>query len=195
MRLNERNIVGIDLASKPERPTGWACLKGNKIKVKKIFSDENILEETAHAKPVIVAIDAPLTLPKRGVNRESDREMRRRGYPVLPPLYPAMKMLTYRGIKLAEKLRDQEIDVIEVHPTSTRKSLSMPVKDWKNIRKIFKQMGIQGLSGDLSSHELDAVTAAITGYLHIKRDTEKIGDSVEGYIVVPVRKLWREIKL
>jgi len=195
MRLNEKNIVGIDLAGKPERPTGWACLKGAQIKVKEIFSDEDILEETVRVKPVIVAIDAPLTLPKLGVNRESDREMRRHGYPVLPPLYPAMKMLTYRGVKLAEKLRNQEIDVIEVHPASTRKSLSMPVKDWGGIQRIFKKIGIQGLSGDLSSHELDAVTAAITGYLHIKRDTEKIGDNVEGYIVVPVRKLWREIKL
>jgi len=36
-------------------------------------------------------------------------------------------------------------------------------------------------------HEIDAVTAALTGYLYLQGKTELIGDEEEGYIVVPTK--------
>jgi len=56
-----------------------------------------------------------------------------------------------------------------------------------------------GFHGDtktrtLTHHEIDAATAALTGYLQLKQKTELIGDRIEGYIVVPTESDWRLIK-
>lgn len=188
-------FVGIDLASYPKNPTGWACLQGKSVETRELFSDEGILHETFKAKPNVVAIDAPLTLPRSGVTRKADRDMHRYGYHVLPPLYPAMKALTYRGIGLAQKIREGCIEVIEVHPASTRRAWSMPIRDWKELQRIFVKMGVQVSEKPLTAHQIDAVTAALTAYLHIKGDEEKIGDNIEGYIIVPKKRAWGELRL
>jgi len=185
-------LVGIDLAGKPERPSGWALLRGRMVTVKELYADDEILSETLGAKPALVAIDAPLTLPERGALRKADREMQRRGYPVLPPLFPAMRELTLRAIRLTEALRREQVRVIEVHPASGRKALQMLLKDWRRIQQIFVEMG---LGGDwekraLSSHELDAVTAVITAHLHIKGKTESFGEQKEGFMIVPLPMHW-----
>jgi len=190
------NLVGIDLAGRPEGPTGWALLKERKVFVKELYGDSEILFETIKAEPNLVAIDAPLTLPAHGAMRKADLEMHRRGYPVLPPLFPAMKELTLRAIHLTEELRVEKIKFIEVHPTSTRKALQMPLKDWHEIQKIFEEIE---LSDDwekriLSPHELDAITAAITAHLHMKGKTESIGEPKEGFIIVPSLIHWKEIR-
>jgi predicted nuclease with RNAse H fold len=57
-----------------------------------------------------------------------------------------------------------------------------------------------GLEGDLkirtlTSHEIDAVTAALTGHLYIEGKTELIGDEKEGYIIVPSKRDWRKLRL
>jgi len=185
-------LVGIDLAGRPERPSGWALLRGRTVTVKELHADNEIMSETLGAKPALIAIDAPLTLPERGALRRADREMQRRGYPVLPPLFPAMKDLTLRAIRLTEALRREQVEVIEVHPASSRKALQMPLKDWRRIQEIFVEMG---LGGDwekraLSPHEVDAVTAVITAHLHIKGKTEGLGEQKEGFITVPLSVHW-----
>lgn len=187
-------FVGIDLASHPKNPTGWACLQGNSVGTKELFTDEEVLAETLKVKPNVVAIDAPLTLPNKAT-RKADRDMHRHGYHVLPPRFPAMKALTYRGIELARKIPAGRTEVIEVHPASTRRALSMPIRDWKEIQRIFVEMGIRISGKPLTSHKIDAITAALTAYFHSKGDEEKIGDDVEGYIVVPKKKPWREVRL
>lgn len=189
------NYVGIDLAGDPKNPTGWAFLHERLVTVKELFSDEEILRETFNIELDVVAIDAPLTLPKKGATRKADRNMHSHGYHVLPPLFPAMKMLTCRGIALAKKLQEKRIEVIEVHPTSTRKALSMPIKDWEEIQKIFTKMNLKIQEKVLTSHQLDAITSALTAYLHAKGEEERIGDEEEGYIIVPTKKSWSRIKL
>jgi len=47
----------------------------------------------------------------------------------------------------------------------------------------------------LTPHEIDAITAALTGYLHKKRKTELVGEPREGYIVVPKKRDWRALEL
>lgn len=189
------NLVGIDLAARPEGPTGWVLLKKRKVFVEELYNDREILFETIKAEPDLVAIDAPLTLPAHGAMRKADREMHRRGYPVLPPLFPAMKELTLRAIHLTKELRVEQIKVIEVHPTSTRKALQMPLKDWHKIQKIFEEMGLSNEWEKrlFSPHELDAITAAITAHLHIKEKTESIGEPKEGFIIIPLPMHWKNI--
>ena len=72
----------------------------------------------------------------------------------------------------------------------------MPAKDWSEIQTIFVDMGLKGdiTTRKLSTHEIDAVTAVLTGCLHLKQKTELIGDRREGYIVVPLKTSWRRLK-
>jgi len=191
-------IVGIDLAGVATNPSGWALLENKAVSTYHLYHDGEILKHIMDCRPNLIAIDAPLSLPEKGtLMRKADREMYKRGYPVFPPRFPAMEKLTLRAISVVQEIKRRGLNVIEVHPTSTRKALKMPTKDWKRIQTIFIRMGLEGnlKTRALTPHEIDAVTAALTGYLHLQGKTELIGDEKEGYIVVPKETDWRKLKL
>jgi predicted nuclease with RNAse H fold len=197
LELETPIIIGIDLAGSPKNPTGWALWKDKAIKADLVYTDEEILESVLSHNPSIIAIDAPLRLPKEGILRKADKEMIKRGYRVFPPGLPAMKKLTLRAIKINTLILEKGYKTIEVHPTSTRKALSMPLKDWGKIQTILKTIGISGeiQTRPLASHEIDAATAALTAHLHIKNQTEAIGDEEEGFIIIPKKMDWRTLKV
>lgn len=190
-------IIGIDLAGKKENPTGIALLKNLLVTANIVYTTEEILEIITNKRPIITAIDAPLSLPKQGSLRKADREMIKRGYKVFPPGLPAMMQLTLRGIKINKLITEKGYKTIEVHPTSTRKALNMPLKDWKEIQKTFEKMGLKGdvQLRMLKNHEIDAVTSALTAFLYINYQTEALGNIEEGYIIVPKKTDWRTIRL
>lgn len=134
--MKENIITGIDLAGVPKNPTGWALWKNKVISTRHLHGNKEILEKLTKIKPILVAIDAPLSLPKKGAMRKADREMHRRGYPVFPPRFPAMEKLTLRARKITQQIKREESHIIEVHPTSTRKALKMPAKNWREIQSI-----------------------------------------------------------
>ena len=193
LELGKKIIIGIDLAGTETNPTGLAVWKTKTVSTCHVYKDQEILESLQNLKQALVAIDAPLSLPKEGITRIADRQMQKRGYPVFPPRFPAMEKLTLRAIKLTQKIKREELEIIEVHPASTRKALKMPTKDWKKIQTIFIRMGLEGnlKTRVLSPHEIDAVTAALTGHLYLEGKTELIGNEKEGYIVVPVKTDWK----
>jgi len=195
--MQENVIIGIDLAGVEKNPTGWTLWKNKVISTCHLYENQEILEHLTKFEPTLITIDAPLSLPKKGTMRKADREMYRHGYPVFPPRLPAMEKLTLRAIKITQQIKREELHIIEVHPTSTRKALKIPTKDWKKIQNIFIHMGLKGdlETRALTSHEIDAVTAALTGYLYLQEKTELIGDGEEGYIVVPTKGDWRRLKL
>jgi predicted nuclease with RNAse H fold len=197
LELKSKVTVGIDLAGKTENPTGWALWKDRTIKTSLIHTDKEILENIMHGKPEIIAIDAPFDLPKKGFLRKADKEMIRKGYRVFPPSFPAMRKLTTRAAKLNKLITEKGYRTIEVHPTSTRKALNIPLKDWKKIQTILAQKGLRGdlTTRALASHEIDAVTAALTAYLHMQNKTEAIGDEMEGFITIPKKQDWRMLQL
>ena len=197
LKLGSKVIIGIDLAGKKENPTGLAVWRNKNVETCLIYTDKEILEKVTRANPKIVAIDAPLKLPKSGIFRKADKELIKRGYRVFPPVLPAMKKLTLRAIRLNRLIMEMGIQTIEVHPTSTRKAIGMPTKDWKTIQNILKSIGLAGSLSRraLTPHEIDAVTAALTGYFYMEGLTEILGDFEEGYIVVPIKRDWREVKL
>ncbi|MBC7129973.1 DUF429 domain-containing protein [Candidatus Bathyarchaeota archaeon] len=192
-----RIIIGIDLAAKQKNPTGWALLKGKKIETSIIYKDEEILEKIKNASPSIVAIDAPLKLPKTGLLRKADRELIKRGYRVFPPGLQSMRTLTIRAMRLNRLILEMGIETIEVHPTSTRRALNMPLKNLKEIKAILEELGLEGSwkAQSLKLHEIDAITAALTAQLYLKGLTESFGDEGEGYIVIPKRQDWRALKI
>ncbi len=190
-------IVGIDLAGTADNPTGWAAWRNKNVTVCQLHADEEIITHSTQCEPEVIAVDAPLTLPLEGAMRKADKSMHKRGYPVFPPMFPGMKELTLRAMKLTQKLLDHGFSVIEVHPASTRKALNIPTKDWHEIQNVFKRLGLKGdlETRVLTPHELDAVTATVTGYLYTQGKVELVGDSKEGFIVVPTRQDWRRLTL
>ncbi|MBX5328008.1 MAG: DUF429 domain-containing protein [Candidatus Bathyarchaeota archaeon] len=195
--MKKECIIGIDLAGTPKNPSGWAFWKNKKIKACLLYDDQEILENITKYDPVLIAIDAPFSFPRKGLLRKADREMIRKGYRVFPPVLTSMRMLTLRAIKLNKLIGEKGYNVIEVHPTSTRKALGMPLKNWGEIQTAFKNMGLEDdiRTRVLTPHELDAITAALTAYLHIHNHTEAIGDKAEGYIIVPKRQDWRTMHI
>ena len=196
LKLKPNVLIGIDLAGKPKNPTGWALWKGKRVETSLIHTDKEILEGITRSNPTIIAIDAPFSLPKKGILRTADTEMIRRGYHVFPPRLPAMKTLTVRAVQLNKLMAKRAYKTIEVHPTSTRKALNMPLKDWGKIQTTLESIGLEGDQVRvLKSHEIDAVTAALTAYLHMKNQTEAIGDAEEGYIIIPKKQDWRTLQI
>ena len=195
--MKTKVIIGIDLAGKPKNPIGWALWKDKKVETSLIYTNNEILENITRSKPTIIAIDAPFSLPKKEILRKSEREMIRKGYHVFPPGLPAMKTLMVRAIKLNKLIAEKGYKTIEVHPTSTRKALNMPSKEWKKIQAILEDIGLEGCLKvrALKSHEIDAVTAALTAYLHMQNQTEAIEDEEEGYIIVPKKRNWRTLRI
>jgi predicted nuclease with RNAse H fold len=195
LEFKGKSTIGIDLAGISKNPTGWALLEGKTMKTSLIYTDKEILEIITRNQPSLIAIDAPLSLPRKEEHfRKADREMIKRGYRVFPPTLPAMKTLTLRAVKLNRLIEENAYKTIEVHPTSTRKALQMPLKDWKTIQENLKTLGLKGEieRRPLATHEIDAVTAALTATLHLTKQTEQVGDG-KACIIVPQKRNWRTL--
>lgn len=197
LELTRHIIIGIDLAGKPQNPSGWAVWKNKRVKTSLVYTDGEIMEGIVQNKPTVIAIDAPFHLPREGLLRKADKEMIMKGYRVFPPRQPGMRKLALRAIRLNRNVAKTGYKRIEVHPTSTRKSLCIPTKDWGKIQTILAHIGLEGdvRVRTLNSHEIDAVTAALTAYLYLRNQTEALGDEEEGYIFVPEKRDWRTLKL
>ncbi|MGC9031721.1 MAG: DUF429 domain-containing protein, partial [Minisyncoccia bacterium] len=73
------------------------------------------------------------------------------------------------------------------YPGATQDILKIPRKQ-KGLKKLLnglKKHGIKVERKNLSGDELDAITAAYTGYLFLKGKTIEIGDKKEGIIILP----------
>ena len=182
-------ILGIDLAGKEENPTGLCVLNKEQISLKTIYRDKDIIRFVKDENPYLIAIDAPLSLPKGrcclekdckcavgGHLREAEREIRPYGR-VLPLTFRGMKMLTLRGVSLEAELR-KDFLLIETHPRTNQKILG-----FNNLKKDISK--IYQLPENATEHELDALLAAITGYLYLKGLYIELGDPDEGTIIIP----------
>ena len=189
MAKYENNILGIDLAGREENPTGICVLNNQKLKLKSLYTNADILEEVKKIKPHLIIIDAPLSLPKGrccldkdcecavgGHIRQAEREIRSYGH-VLPLTFRGMKMLALRGISLAISLQDN-YNVLEAHSRTTQKIL-----DFQNPEEELSEMFDWETSP--SQHELDAALAALTGFFYQKNCHLALGTPEEGTIIIP----------
>jgi hypothetical protein len=125
-------VVGIDLAGSPKNPTGF-CVLSEKAKTKLLYSDEEIIEEVKKVKPRVIAIDAPLWLPKENQAwRPCERLLLQRGFKPLSLLLPSMRLLALRAKRLAEIFRKEGIEVIEVFANASEKILGLSKEKYKN---------------------------------------------------------------
>ncbi len=163
--MEERDfcVVGIDLAGKEENPTGFCVLRASGAKTKKVFTDEEILQEIRKLKPQVVAIDAPLWLPKPGVAwRIGEILLMQRGFRPLSLLLPSMRMLALRAKNLAREIRKMGIEVIEVFAGASEKILGLKKERGK------------------SKDEYDALLCALTAKAYVEGKYEDLGG-----IIVP----------
>lgn len=191
------NIVGIDLAGAETRKTGFCIMDENlSAKTRVLHTDKEIVEKTLIAKPMIVAIDAPLSLPKgrRSLDeridihlRECDKEMLKMKIKFFPVTLGPMRKLTERGIRIKDLLEEAGLEVIEVYPGGAQDILGIPRKQ-KGVKKLLnglRKIGIKGLSEKMGDHELDAVTSALVGKLYIEGNYMALGKPEEGLIIMP----------
>ena len=172
-------------------------------------TDADILELVPSYK--LVAIDAPLSLPKglccleescscqpstEVKGRDCERELARQGIPCyFTTKKSIIKEMVKRGIRLKARLECMGCEVIEVYPYVSKVRLL-----GKNIPKkttpaglVFLKQHISQLLPNLAphidgfSHDLcDAAIAAYTAFLHYQDKTEPCGDPEEGIIYIPL---------
>ena len=167
-------VVGIDLAGSPKRPTGICVLRNLMAKTHVVFSNDDILDFVKEARPALVAIDAPLSLPKgrRTVHdrsgehlRACDRELLRRGIRFFPVTLGPMRMLTERGLALKRTLAAMGYQAVECYPGAAQDLWGIPRqhKDRLGLLNGLRKLGLRGLKKSATSDELDAATAALVG--------------------------------
>ncbi len=190
-------VVGIDLAGVETRPTGFCVLDLKSMEVSHfiLYKDNEILEAVERVKPVVVAIDAPLSLPigresleeKSNIHlRECDRELLTRKIKFFPVTLGPMRKLTHRGMKLKKRIECEGFQVIEVYPGGAQDILGIPRKsDAKGLMKSLLNLGLKGIGRKATHDELDAVTAAYVAKLYIENNYEAYGNKEEGQIIMP----------
>ena len=191
-------FAGIDLAGVETRPSGFAVLDGFlNVETMILHTDAEILREVSRFNPAVVAVDAPLSLPRGRASLEArssihlrscDRELLRRGIRFFPVTLGPMRILTERGISLKKTLDSHGFRVIEVYPGGAQDVLGIPRKSRgvERLRKGLAGLKIKGLERVKTHHELDAATAALVAKMFYDGDYEAYGDPGEGLIIMPL---------
>lgn len=192
-------VVGLDLAGSPRRRTGFCRLgPGLATETRVLGDDAEILGAVRAARPRVVAIDAPLSLPRgrRSLDipgpphlRACDRGLLDLGIRFFPVTLGPMRSLTRRGIDLAGRLRGEGFAVIEAYPGGAQDLLGIPRKG-AGTERLRRALGRFGFTGAvrrraITHDELDAVVCAYTGREHLAGRSIVLGDPAEGLLVLP----------
>ncbi|MCD6483434.1 MAG: DUF429 domain-containing protein [Candidatus Aenigmarchaeota archaeon] len=192
------NFMGIDLAGSENRNTG-ICVMDSSFRIIHLsvkHTDEEIINIVERCKPKIIAIDAPLSLPKgrkdidinNGIHfRKCDLELRRMRIKFFPITLGPMRMLTKRGMRLKMTLEKMKYKVIETFPGAVQDILGIPrkTKGIEKLRSGLIEFGIKNIPENATHDELDAITCAIIAKYYHDGTYLEIGDPDEGTIILP----------
>lgn len=202
-RHDPLRVVGIDLTGSEQRPSGVCVLDGSQAVTQLVSSDEDIVSSTLAARPHVVSIDSPLSLPKGrtsvsdddpgrheyGIMRICERMLKKRGINVYPALIPSMQRLTARGIRLAARFRQLGLPVIESYPGAAQDIMGIPRKraSMDMLRDGLAEFGVGGayLIDQVSHDELDAITSAVVGVFFWSGKFESLGAEEEEALIIP----------
>jgi uncharacterized protein YprB with RNaseH-like and TPR domain/predicted nuclease with RNAse H fold len=200
-KISTPRIVGIDLTGSERRATGWALLEGSRASTRSIVTDSDLIQTTLSAKPDIVSIDSPLSVPTgwdhtqkqlvKGspIYRKCELALKRMGISVFWCLLPSMRSLTMRGMRLAEELRNHGLHVIESYPGAAQDILGIPRKgsSLQELKWGLNRAGITGayLKDRVTHDEVDAITSALVGLFYLADDYIALGTRQEDYLIVP----------
>ncbi|QOJ78468.1 DUF429 domain-containing protein [Infirmifilum lucidum] len=180
-------LAGVDLSASSRKPTYISLLDEDlRAGILSASEDSEIIEVLREAKPSIVGIDAPLSLPLKGGVRGCERILASLGVRFFPPMIPSMAALTRRGIRLRSALEALGFVVIEVYPGGSQDLLCIPrKKSLSRLREGLEGLGVRLPPGRLSGDALDAVTAAYTVFLYSSGDYLRI-TSEDCSLVLPL---------
>lgn len=161
-----------------------------------LYTDRELLDRTLESKADVVAIDAPLALPrgresldlKSNIHfRACDHELRRRGIKFFPVTLGPMRKLTERGIRLRASLESAGMKVMETYPGAAQDILGIPRKG-RGLNRLAEGLCLQhvrGIDRRMSGDELDAITCALAGIAYLKGDFLALGDPSEILMILP----------
>jgi len=189
------SFLGLDLAGVETRPTGICVMMGMRAETSLVYGDQEIVTRIRESKPRIVAIDAPLSLPTGRTSieqrtnvhlRECDNALLEKRIKFFPITLGPMRKLTERGMRLKRILENLRFSVIEVYPGGAQDVLGVPRKQegLDKLRIGLEKLGVRGLNGQMSDHELDAVTCAIVGKMWLEGNAVIYG-TPEQAIIMP----------
>jgi uncharacterized protein YprB with RNaseH-like and TPR domain/predicted nuclease with RNAse H fold len=195
-------VVGVDLRASEIRPTGLAILEGDLASTCLVKTDQQIIDETIRCNPDVISIDSPLGIPvgrcctrdmchcrSKGILREAERILWRRGVKVFPCLLPSMQKLTERGMRLADEFRRRGFSVIESYPGAAQDIMRIPRKgsSLAELAQGLANFGIRGrfILEPCSHDELDAITSAVVAHFYLAGEYEGLGDEREAQLIVP----------
>ncbi|MBS7658740.1 MAG: DUF429 domain-containing protein [Candidatus Bathyarchaeia archaeon] len=199
-------FIGLDLSGVEKRPSGFCVLNKNlEAKTFLVYKDEEILYWIGVFKPKIVSIDAPLALPKnrcclkdscscksKGHLRECDKKLLEMGIKFFPLTLGPMRSLTLRGLKLKSLIEEKGFKAIETYPGAAQDLLGIPRKKLgiEPLRSALIKLGIKGdiIKKEISDHELDAITCALTGKMYFEGEYLALGDPKEILMILPKPK-------
>jgi len=115
-------VAVLDEHAKICEPTPFYC--------KMLELSEKIIK-LAGKDNLLVGIDAPLNLPKKGNSRECEKKLLRQGISVYPAGAEFFKEVTQSGMMLRNRLANSTIQIVEIYPYASRKRLNImrPGKD------------------------------------------------------------------
>jgi len=188
--------LGIDLSASKNKKSYFCLLENLRIKQLGYFkTNKELLELVKIIKPNVIAIDAPLSMPKNKGLRKIEKELRKLGIFAYPPLIPSMKNLTKRGIKIKMLLEKNKFKVIEVFPSAIfqLEPIKNKLKNLNRKEKICKILeAIFGKKFDYNQHLLDSIIAAWLGKLYLEKKFEKVGSTTD-FLILPSSAIIRKI--
>jgi predicted nuclease with RNAse H fold len=196
---DSRPVLGLDLAGSPTRRTGCCILTGARHVIASVaYTDDDIRALVQTARPALIIIDAPLSLPRGRTTiedrsgphlRECDRELLRRRIRFFPLTLGPMRTLTVRGMRLASEFLGRGYRVVEGYPGAAQDLLGIPRKKagTEALRRGLLGLGLRGdlQRPNLTHDELDAVTIAWVGRMYLAGRALVTGDPTEGLMVLP----------
>lgn len=189
--------VGVDLAGSAKRYTGLCRMKTDLFCESSLCrEDEEIIEFVVSSEPSVVAIDAPLSLPKTGQTlRSCDKKLIEMNIRVFPPTLYGMRILTERAIKLRERLEALGYRVIEVYPGGAQDLLGIPRKNkgLNLLKQGLIKLGVKGLRCDEKGHELDAITCSLVGVAYLEDKFIAIGDPEDCIVILPRMEFFEQV--
>ena len=148
---------GLDPSASPKKLSGLAFLEPNSsLLLLLLRADQEIIGAVKKYMPRIIAIDSPLSHAKG--YRKVDILLKKHGYKVLPPGWPAMRKLVDRSMKLTNIFEELGVKVIETHPRSALRS-----SNCKSIEDLLNSLGyteISRITNFLTQDEKDAIIAS-----------------------------------
>ena len=210
-------IMGLDLTNGPARANTAALLQWGGVGAATLLAlvdrrtDADLLALAAEWDPLLIAIDAPLSLPlgldcldpahpcipaQPGSGRAAERALSREGIAsYYTTKHSPIKPMIARALDLTATWEEAGRRVIEIYPYGSKVRLwgrDPPHKaTWAG--RTLVQTRLAALVGGLADpavhlythDELDAILAAHTGGLVLAAQADPVGDPTEGVIWVP----------